>query len=254
MRAGEIGVLMTLVAMLAAVPVYGTFEYSTVNAPPSGEKTHARILGEDIYGGVFTADGLNYVGSGASAGITAIRVYDDDDIEYNTTHVYNRMLNDVDQIWTDGAVTVTAYAKYASYTQSFGWNQGGIIGNNFKELVNNNDIGGPGVEFEITAGQQFLWGLQAKGDYRCGWWAPGYEWWSKESENGWCAVEDHFVTYYIEGVSASEAVWVIFMEDVKFSDCSDRDYNDFVVEIRAIPEPMTIGLLSFGALFLRRRK
>ena len=62
------------------------------------------------------------------------------------------------------------------------------------------------------------------------------------------------VTYYIEGASADEAVWLIFIEDVKLTEGSDRDYNDFVVEIRAIPEPLTIGLLAFGALFLRRRK
>jgi hypothetical protein len=255
MRVVGIGVLVTLVAALVTVPAYGIFGYTTVNAPPSGEKTRAQILGEDIYGGTFTADGVNYVGSGASAGITAIRIYDFDDALYDITHVYNHSEDDVDQIWTDGTVTVTAYAKYALYTQSFGWNQGGTNGSNYKELVNYTDIGGPGKTFIITEGQEFLWGMQAKGDYRCGWWAPGYEWWSRQSENGWCgAGEDHMVSYYIEGVSPSEAVWLIFMEDVKFSDGSDKDYNDFVVEIRAVPEPLTIGLLAFGALFLRRRK
>ncbi len=62
------------------------------------------------------------------------------------------------------------------------------------------------------------------------------------------------VTYYMEGVSADEAVWLIFIEDVAFGDGSDRDYNDFVVEIRAVPEPATLGLLAVGALLLRRRK
>jgi hypothetical protein len=46
------------------------------------------------------------------------------------------------------------------------------------------------------------------------------------------------------------------MEDLRFYDCppSDRDYNDFVVEIRAIPEPATIALLGLGGLLLRRKK
>ncbi len=256
MRVVGIGVLVTLVAALATTPAYGDFGFTTVNAPPSGEKSHAEILGEDIYGGTFTADGYNYIGSGDSEGITAVRVYDYDDLIYNTTHVYNHTENDVDQIWTDGVVTVTAYAKYALWEQSFGWNQGGTDGDDFKELVNYNDIGKDGVSFEITEGQEFLWGLQAKGDDRCGWWDIEHEeWWSLESENGWCSYEeDHMVTYYMEGVSADEAVWLVFWEDVKFHDNSDRDYNDFVVEIRAVPEPLTIGLLAFGALFLRRRK
>ncbi len=255
MRVAGIGVLVTLVAALATAPVYGALGYTTVNAPPGGEKSQAQILA-DVYGGTFTADGHDYIGGGASGDINAYRVYDFDDIIYDTTHVYNHTENDVDQIWTDGVVTVTAYAKYAAWQQSFGWNGGGTNGTSFHELVDYTDIGGPGETFQITSGQNFLWGMQAKGDSRCGWWDTEHEeWWSKQSENSWCgAGEDHMISYYIEGVSPSEAVWLIFMEDVKFSDGSDKDYNDFVVEIRAIPEPLTIGLLAFGALFLRRRK
>jgi hypothetical protein len=235
-----------------ANPGYG---YTDIYAPPGSEKTHAQILGEDIYGGTFTADGNNYVGSGASAGITAIRVYDFDDMFDFTTHVYNHTPEDVDQIWTDGVVTVTAYARYAAYQQSFGWNDGaGTVGTNFIKLLDWQDVEtGHGETFEIAEGQQFLWGLQVNGDGRC----TGYyqEWWSKESENGWCLYEeDHMVTYYMEGASASEAVWVVFWEDVKLTGGSDRDYNDFVVEIRAVPEPLTLGLLAVGALFLRKRK
>lgn len=255
MRFTGIGILITLVAVLATAPAYGTLGYTPVYAPPSGEKTHAEIL-SDIYGGTFTQDGVHFINGGAGSDISALRVYDFDDLLYNTTHVYNHLETDVDQIWTDGVVTVTAYAKYASWEQSFGWNQGGTEGSNFQELVDYSDIGGDGVTFQITAGQEFLWGHQAKGNPKCGWWyTEQEEWWSKESENGWCGYgEDHMVSYYIEGLSQDEAVWLIFMEDVKFHDGSDRDYNDFVVEIIAIPEPLTIGLVSLGALFLRRRR
>jgi hypothetical protein len=46
------------------------------------------------------------------------------------------------------------------------------------------------------------------------------------------------------------------MEDLRFYDCppSDRDYNDFVVEIRAIPEPASVLLLGFGAITLLRKR
>ncbi len=98
--------------------------------------------------------------------------------------------------------------------------------------------------------------MGVSGLWACSWWETDKkEWWSLGSENSWCGnQEDHMVTYYMQGASASEAVWAIFMEDVKFSDGSDKDYNDFVVEIRAVPEPLTIGLLAVGALFLRRRR
>jgi hypothetical protein len=255
MRVVTRGVLVILVAVMVTSPIYGGYGYTTVNAPPTGEKTQEEII-ESIYGGNFTQDGVNYIGGGILGNINAYRVYDFDDLIADTTHVYNHTENDVDQIWTDGVVTVTAYAKYALWEQSFGWNGGGTSGTNFQELVNYTDIGGPGETFTITSGQQFLWGMQAEGDSRCPWWyTEQEEWWSRQSENGWCgAGEDHMISYYIEGASPSEAVWLIFMEDVKFSDGSDKDYNDFVVEIRAIPEPLTIGLLALGALFVRRRK
>ena len=223
------------------------FEYSPVGSPPGGEKNHAQILG-DTYLQNFTPNGVNYVGNG---GITAYRVYDRDDIIYNTTHVYNHLLTDVDQIWTDGAVTVTAYAKYASYNQAFGWNGGGTVGTNFIKLLDQTDLGGPGESFIITEGQEFLWGHQA---WSRGWYqTEKKEWWSEESENSWHAEEDHMVTYYIDGASLTEAVWMVFIEDEKLAD-SDCDYNDFVIEIRAIPEPATIMLLGLGALALLRKR
>lgn len=253
MRIKSSAALATLIASVIAwvtIPAFADpgFGYTDVNnVPPSPEKNHAQIL-EDIYGGTFTADGLNYTSGGPGGNINAMRVYDFDDIEYNTTHVYNHTPNDVDQIWTDGEVTVTAIAKYASYLQAFGWNEGGL-GTDFYLLVDQGDIGGPGVSFTITAGEQFLWGYQAIGNPRC---EPGLEWWSWTDEN--YSNEDHMVTYFMEGADPSYAVWTIFMEDVRFTDGSDRDYNDFVVEIRAVPEPASILLLGLGALALLRKR
>lgn len=223
------------------------YEYTPVAPPPVSEANHAEILA-DIYGGTFTADGVNYIGGGPGGNINALRAYDLDD-EFIYLHVFSGGPGDVDQIWTDGAVTVTAAAKYASYQQAFGWNGGGL-GTSFIELVNDGDIGGPGVEFTIMEDQEFLWGYQAINNPHC---PPGLEWWSWIDENDG---EDHMATYFMEDASPDETVWTIFMEDLEFTNCelSDRDYNDFVVEIRAIPEPATICLLALGGLALRRKR
>ena len=256
MRVKSSATLVLLAAFVAvmAPDVFGVYGYTSVNPPVPewGESNHAEIL-SSIYGGTFTADGVNYVGGGDYGDISAMRVFDFDDIINDITHIYNHQPNDVDQIWTDGAVTVTAIAKYASYQQAFGWNEGGL-GTEFHMLVDESDIGGPGVEFIISPGQEFLWGYQAIGNPRCGWWQVGMEWWSKPDKHSHCIGEDHMVTYFLEGVSPNEAVWAIFMEDVRFTEGSDRDYNDFVVELRAIPEPATMFLFGLGGFTLLKRR
>ncbi|MDD5327682.1 MAG: DUF4114 domain-containing protein [Phycisphaerae bacterium] len=248
--------LVLLVALLVTwgvVPAFADFGYTPVSSPPGGELSHAQIL-QQIYDQNFTASGLNYVGDG---GVTAQRVYDFDNIYYNTTHVYNHTSDDVDQIWMDGTVTVTAIAKYATYNQAFGWNGGGTssYSSDFTQLVDQGDIGESGVSFQIEEGDQFLWGYQAKENPSCSWWEDGenLEWWSRPESNWHCPGEDHMVTYYMEGTSPGEAVWTIFMEDLRLYE-SDKDYNDFVVEIRAIPEPASILLLSLGGLAMLRKR
>ena len=53
---------------------------------------------------------------------------------------------------------------------------------------------------------------------------------------------DHMVTYRITGLG-SETVWLVFFEDKNVGDEeADFDYNDLVVEIRAVPTPMAAGM------------
>jgi hypothetical protein len=234
-RLSEGFVIIVGVIVFTVPTVLGGFIYTNVASPPSGEKNHARILGEDIYGGTFTKSGLNY----SNGTITANRVYDHDDETIFTLNLLTQTLvSEVDQIWTDGTATVTAKAKYASLSQSFGWNGGGT-GTTYIPLLTHADIP---TQREVD--------LEIDGDFLWGYHPDGYQWWSLNGNNS--DGKDHFVTYKIEGLGGSGVTWLIFMEDLPLSQ-ADRDYNDFVVEITAIPEPATICLLAIGALLLRKR-
>jgi len=234
--------IAVVVIVSASSAVFGTLSYTPIYGSPTGEKNHAQIL-HDIYGGTFSKSGVNYNGN---TGIHALRVYDsgDDAIRLN---LLTGTPSDIDQIWADGVVTLTAKVKYAALHQSFGWNGGGGTGTaNYYELLTQEDIATQQAVTLNIAGD-FLWGCRPTD--RNG--TQDHEWWSMNSKNA--DHKDHMVTYKIEGLGSPQTVWLIFMEDLPLC-VADKDYNDFVVQISAIPEPATICLLGLGALSLIRRK
>ncbi|MGB8227217.1 MAG: PEP-CTERM sorting domain-containing protein, partial [Sedimentisphaerales bacterium] len=228
-----------LFAIFVASASAQNFGYTSVCAPPDGEANHATIL-SGIYGGTFTKQTSPLSGllvDYSNGTITARRAYDHDDEAVSLNLLTQTLDGEVDQIWTDGQATITAKAKYASLNQSFGWNGGGT-GIAYEQLLSDANVGQEGVTFNVD--EDFLWGHKP----------DGYQWWSLEENNSDC--KDHFITYKIEGLGGPDVVWLLFMEDLPLSQ-ADRDYNDFVVEISAIPEPATIALLAFGSLLLRKR-
>ncbi len=220
------------------VQAFGThYGYTSIASPPDGEKNHAQIL-HNIYDGTFTKSGVNY----SNGTITALRAYDFDDLSIRLNLLTQNLDGEVDQIWTDGQAIVTAKAKYASFSQSFGWNGDGAggTGTTYYELLTQADIP---TQREVT--------LSISGDFLWGYHPDGYQWWSMNSKNS--DSKDHFITYKIEGLGDPAVVWLLFMEDLPLSQ-ADRDYNDFVVEISAIPEPATAFLLIAGAAMLLRKR
>jgi len=210
----------------------GANTYTTIQPPGGGELSHLEIL-DLIYDSGFVVTGPSLLDF-TNGPITATRVWDTDDGD-ETLHVYQGDANDVDRIWTDGTIRVSAQVKYAGHDQSFGWNQGGL-GTSYQELLTEVDLGGPAVAIDITG--DFLWGSQPQNGG-----APE-QWWSEQTLNN--DGEDHLVTYFIQGLPDLEGVtvWLQFWEDLP--SLGDADFNDFVIEVQAVPEPGTLVLAGLA--------
>ncbi len=200
-----------------------------VEAPPSGEASHAEIF-EGVYGGSFT---LLPFGSYSNGGVTALRV---DDL--------------ADQLYPPDRYQSTARAVYASYDQTFGYLPGDQDGT-FMLLL---DVFGYGQSVtgsanNFTPAAIFRWARSG---------TQGVIASSSQADNPDGA--DQLVTYDIQGVSDTESIRLLFFEDVG-PDTSDRDFNDLVVEVRtpfspvtSVPEPAAALLLAPLAGFMASRR
>ena len=221
--------------------------WMTTVYPPSqsGELGHEAIL-EAIYGGDFLASGDDFLGVGALAGINAIRVDDGLDPRGILDVVLGFPGSAADQIWGYGDVTATAEARYAGFTQQFGVDRGN----------------GVEVLFDVSGS-----GLAATGSATIDLSTDTWVWVRRDTDgtNPYFSEDarndddlDHMVTYQMEGLQTEETVWQVFWEDLPGEyggRCdSDRDFNDLVVEIRAVPEPATIALMLAALPALIRRK
>jgi hypothetical protein len=158
-----------------------------------------------------------------------------------------RIDDDLDQFWatTGSEVTVTAVAKYAGFSQDFGFINASNV---FTSLLYVPHMTAQSNIFTaIDSGSPFRFGLDPSG-------SPLLS--SAPADNDYCTglhcleQYDHMVSWLItDGQYAGD--YIIAWEDLQ--KLGDRDYNDLVIRVSCaspVPVPATLWLFSAGLLSL----
>ena len=154
-----------------------------------------------------------------------------------------------DQSWTGASLTFNAVARYAGYTQEFGYDLDGDDAGYTKLFdVRGNKMKVSGsATLELKPGESLAW-------YRSG--NHGGQWSSRTADNS--DAYDHMIAYRMSGFGDDLARWMLFWEDLPKG--GDLDYNDMAVEVTTVaarvPEPGvgTTMALACGAYVLLRRR
>ncbi|MEM6393973.1 MAG: DUF4114 domain-containing protein [Planctomycetota bacterium] len=211
----------TATAAAAAVAAGPAMAGLTPIVESSTEATHLDIFNA-TYGGGFSASGAGFV----SSDVTVERVDDAEDISFGF-----------------GSFTAQSIARFASLDQSFGYvDAEGDFQMLFEETGSGFDVTGSVGETTLDTPVTFA---------RLG---TGGVVSSDPTANS--DGEDHLITYKV--TSGSDEFYVLFFEDL-FGSAADNDFQDLVVEVRAIsavptPAAAGLGLVLMGGLAFRRRR
>ncbi len=188
-----------------------------------------------------------------------------------------------DDIWRliNGESFITsARARYAGYTQEFGWydpSEGAnptlhkmfdVLGGNPNDVFDNTE--NAGMTWDSTADAAFtalLSSATQASPFNFGFYddapvAVGFVEYSEEARNA--DFEDHMIAFLVDqrvSGSLTQFTYLLAWEDLQH--LGDIDYNDLVVEMvitsaitpfKAVPEPCTLALLGLGAAGAMLRK
>jgi len=248
------GVLLTAASSHAA--------FTPILPPEPGEQSQAQILSH-IYGGTFAPTGPVNLSNGV---VQATRIQDTADPPVRGEIVPTPLFVDpteradaalgTDQLWSADSVFAVARARFATYSNEFGYLDG-TSGKSFVKLFWTSGGGyvvGGTSNLDGLSGHVFRWGRDGDGGVLT----------SQNLDN----VDglDHMITYRIDPIvlagspNNNVTTYVLFFEDsTKPSTRTyDADFNDMVVEIQAsrspIPEPAAaLGAAVLGIGVLRRR-
>jgi len=243
-------ILAVLAAAAAASGAMATTQFSPVLSPPSGERGHAFILGQS-YGGLFAraSNGVDF----SNGTILAQRLIDRGVAAPASLTGFVSGLP-TDNAWVGPALsTLKVEAKYAGHNSTFGFFNdsasptAGGASPTMQSLFNTGSIGSTAT---VGMPENFRWALRNN--------TTGKTFTSRSEDN----VEgqsffDHLVTYRIVGAGdAPGAVrYMLFWEDLTIGNHTDKDYNDAVIQVTAIPAPGATALLAgAGLLAIRRRR
>ncbi len=218
--------------------------FTNVVPPSKTEQTHEQVL-EHVYGGNFTASGKDY----SNGSITALRI-DDTLAGGSLNSVTGGPGSASDQVWSGGVISATAKARFAKFSQAFGY-LAGSTGSTFSSLFN---VSGSGFDAAGSAtvdlsGKTFRWARDGESGLRS----------SQNADNS--DGLDHLVTYKITGAKDNRSTWMLMWED-RAGAGADRDFNDLAIEVKAsggTPPPVTsiplppavwsaLGMMAFGMI------
>ncbi|MDX2130973.1 MAG: DUF4114 domain-containing protein [Planctomycetota bacterium] len=158
---------------------------------------------------------------------------------------------DLDQVWSDGTVRLEARARYAGYSQFFGYRTsltaGGFTGGVTSVASGYNDPAA-GTLVNIGSPVSFMW-MRANN-------AAG----TNNAHYSYAALNvaqrDQMVAWEILGAGGGRRFVVAFEDINQGGSPDDRDFNDLVMELVVIPLPTGAGLsmAGLGVLAFRRRR
>ena len=223
----------------------------------SGEPGFTNIL-DTLYSssGSFSQVGLDY--QDTTLGIYVKRMVDSlssdpTDIGVNMNIVAGPAFGATDQIWDDGATQIYAKARFAGYAQNFGYwtdddNNGTYDVWHYLFSVNQGYVQ-TGQASPVLTGLEWAWGRKGTTENS-----------SYAAENPDDTPYDHMLTYQVTGLAdqGSWTVWLLRWDDqtIISGAGSDRDFNDSVVEIRAVPVSgaILLGMIGLGVAGVKLRK